>query len=157
MSSSRLCRLMSVHRNFAFMLAAAILAIGAGVALLWVLRAGGERSARIELGQRLYAAHCASCHGADLQGKPDWQSSKLNGHMPAPPHDASGHTWHHSDEELFRITKFGMSSVVQNYESDMPAFGNVLSDQEIEAGLTFIKSTWPERERNYQKERSRRR
>jgi len=137
------------------MLAAAILVTGAGVAFLWVLRAGGERSARIELGRRLYVAHCASCHGADLQGEPDWQSPKPSGHMPAPPHDASGHTWHHSDEELFRITKFGMSSVVPNYKSDMPAFGNVLSDQEINAILAFIKSTWPKRERDYRRERSR--
>jgi mono/diheme cytochrome c family protein len=144
---------MSVHRTFAFVLAASILVIGVGIALLWVLRAGGERSAQIELGQRLYATHCASCHGADLQGEPDWQNPKPNGRMPAPPHDASGHTWHHSDEELFWITKFGLSAVVSNYESDMPAFGNVLSDREIEAVLAFIKGTWPAREQDYQRER----
>jgi mono/diheme cytochrome c family protein len=74
--------------------------------------------------------------------------------MPAPPHDASGHTWHHTDQELFRITKFGMSAIVPSYESDMPAFGHVLTDEEIEAVLAFIKSTWPERERAYQEDRS---
>ncbi len=97
---------------------------------------GGLHS--LKLCYQLYGAYWASCHGADLQGTPDWQSPKPDGLMPAPPHDASGHTWHHSDEELFRITKLGMSAVVPNYESAMLSFGNVLSDQEIEAILTFI-------------------
>ena len=72
-----------------------------------------------------------------------------NGRMPAPPHDASGHTWHHSDQELFLITKEGLAAVVPGYESDMPAFGDRLSDEEIRVVLAFIKSTWPERERNF--------
>lgn len=38
----------------------------------------------------------------------------------------------------------------------MQGFGNVMSDEEIRAVLTFIKSTWPDRERQYQAEMSRR-
>ncbi|MFU0504694.1 c-type cytochrome [Pseudaminobacter sp. NGMCC 1.201702] len=77
--------------------------------------------------------------------------------MPAPPHDVSGHTWHHPDGVLFRITKEGPAVVVGNgYESDMPGFAAVLSDDEIRAVLAFIRSTWPERERQYQSEMSRR-
>jgi mono/diheme cytochrome c family protein len=77
--------------------------------------------------------------------------------LPAPPHDTSGHTWHHPDGILFRITKEGPAAVVgDGYESDMPGFGDVLSDREIRAVLEFIKSTWPERERRYQAEMSRR-
>ena len=76
--------------------------------------------------------------------------------MPAPPHDASGHTWHHPDGVLFRITKEGVAAVVGGgYQSDMPAFGDVLSDDEIRAVLAYIKSMWPERERAYQAEVSR--
>ncbi|MFC4171548.1 c-type cytochrome [Microvirga sp. GCM10011540] len=146
---------MSAYRNTATVLGPSTCLILVGAALLWMLRWDGESSARIALGRQLYGAYCASCHGAGFQGEPDWQSPKPNGLMPAPPHDATGHTWHHSDEELFRITKFGMSAVVPNYESAMPAFGNALSDQEIQAILAFIKSTWPERERTYQQERSR--
>ena len=71
--------------------------------------------------------------------------------MPAPPHDASGHTWHHPDDQLFRITKEGVSAIVPGYASDMPAFEGVLSDEEIRAVLAFIGSTWPEREQAYQK------
>jgi hypothetical protein len=92
--------------------------------------------------------------GAKLYGQPNWQEAQSNGRMPAPPHDASGHTWHHNDEELFTITKKGLAAVVPGYESDMPAFGGSLSDDEIRAILAFIKSTWPKTEREYQRARS---
>ncbi len=109
---------------------------------------------KILLGRSLYAQHCASCHGIKLEGEPDWQTPRPNGRMPAPPHDASGHTWHHSDDELFTITKKGLGAVVPGHESDMPTFESILSDDEIRTILAFIKSTWPERERDYQAARS---
>ena len=58
-------------------------------------------------GETLYQQHCASCHGVDLEGQPNWRLRDENGFLPAPPHDASGHTWHHPDQMLFDITKFG--------------------------------------------------
>ena len=68
----------------------------------------------------------------------------------------SGHTWHHPDDVLFRITKEGPAVVVGgSYESDMPGFNEVLSDDDIRAVLDFIKSTWPERERQHQATMSR--
>ncbi len=102
-------------------------------------------------GRRVYADQCAACHGADLAGQPDWRSPLPTGRLPAPPHDASGHTWHHADDVLFLIVREGTAAVVGNgYESDMPGFADVLSDAEIRAVLAYIKSTWPERERSYQ-------
>lgn len=109
-------------------------------------------AAEIALGQEVYAQTCASCHGADLEGQPDWRRRLDNGRMPAPPHDETGHTWHHADGQLFTITKQGVEAVVPGYESDMPAFEGVLSDAEIRAVLAYIKSTWPERERGFQAE-----
>ena len=101
---------------------------------------------------------CAACPGANLEGQPDWRSPPPSGRLPAPPHDESGHTWHHADEMLFRIVKEGTAAIVGgSYESDMPGFADALSDGEIRAVLAFIKSTWPERERGYQEEVSRRR
>ncbi len=140
----------------------AILLGGSAVAgLIWTgfdrsgpAEASGER---LERGQAVYAANCASCHGAKLEGQPDWKSRLPSSRMPAPPHDASGHTWHHPDGVLFRITKEGPAAVVGGgYQSDMPGFADVLSDDDIRAVLDFIKSTWPERERQYQAEMSRR-
>ncbi|PXW76171.1 mono/diheme cytochrome c family protein [Ruegeria sp. P4] len=107
-------------------------------------------------GAALYQQNCASCHGAELQGQPDWRSPGPEGRLPAPPHDATGHTWHHGDDILFRITREGTAAVVgDGYESDMPGFGDSLSDAEIRAILDYIKSRWPERERTYQRERTR--
>ncbi len=108
---------------------------------------------QIAQGQSLYNVRCASCHGKNLEGQPNWQTPLPNGRMPAPPHDKTGHTWHHTDDALTGITKLGLKPFAgDNYESDMPAFGAILSDEEIEAILAYIKSTWPEREQAYQQQ-----
>jgi len=66
-----------------------------------------------------------------------------NGRLPAPPHDATGHTWHHPDKQLFEMVKNGTAGIVPGYETDMPGYKGVLSDTEIWATLSFIESTWP--------------
>jgi S-disulfanyl-L-cysteine oxidoreductase SoxD len=105
-------------------------------------------------GRRIYQQHCAACHGAQLQGQPNWRMRDAAGRLPAPPHDASGHTWHHPDEVLFRITKFGVAKAanLKDYDSAMPAYEGVLSDQEIVAVLSWIQSQWPARIREAQRE-----
>jgi len=96
-------------------------------------------------GQRVYVAHCAACHGAQLEGQPNWRERGPDGRLPAPPHDASGHTWHHPDEVLIRITREGVAQVAQlkDYVSAMPVYEGVLSDDDIVAVLSWIKSQWP--------------
>jgi len=102
--------------------------------------------AAIAQGETLYAAHCAACHGAALEGEPNWRDPKESGRMPAPPHDESGHTWHHPDAQLVAITTYGTAQLVGgDYESDMMGFGEILSKDEILAVLAYIKSTWPPR------------
>jgi mono/diheme cytochrome c family protein len=111
----------------------------------------------LQAGAAIYAEHCASCHGSDLEGQLSWRSPLPDGAYPAPPHDASGHTWHHPDSQLFEITKFGgQATAPVGFESRMPAFEEVLSDAEIWAVLRFIKSRWPRKEREHQEERARR-
>lgn len=104
----------------------------------------GPDPAQLALGEKVYAQHCAACHGANLEGQPDWRKRLPNGRLPAPPHDDSGHTWHHPDEVLFGITKHGLVPpyAPKGYESDMPAFAGTLSDAEIRAVLAFIESRW---------------
>lgn len=108
------------------------------------LRIDPKDRRQVALGERLYTTSCASCHGASLEGQPKWQRRLPNGRLPAPPHDASGHTWHHPDAYLFRVTKLGPAAYPAGHRTDMPAFEGTLSDNEIAAILAFIKSRWPE-------------
>lgn len=97
-------------------------------------------------GSRIYDENCASCHGANLEGQPNWRARDADGLLPAPPHDESGHTWHHDSEALFALTKYGIAAVINNpdYPSNMPAYEGILSDDDIIAVLSYIKSTWPD-------------
>lgn len=111
---------------------------------------GAELREQIAQGEELYALHCASCHGVNLEGQPDWKVALPDGTYPAPPHDETGHTWHHDDELLFRVTKQGGESTARGWKTGMPAFGDLLDDQEIWAVLEFIKSRWPDEIRKRQ-------
>jgi mono/diheme cytochrome c family protein len=116
----------------------------AGLVAFNVWWSGRTGSAEVALGREVYSAHCASCHGANLEGQPNWQQALPTGGLPAPPHDASGHTWHHNDQSLFTTVKWGGAATApEGFKSNMPAFGDRLSDREIWAVLAFIKSTWP--------------
>lgn len=100
----------------------------------------------VAVGKRVYDQQCASCHGADRKGEANWQKRNADGFLPAPPHDESGHTWHHPAQVLFDITKFGVQKFAgADYQSTMKPYGAVLSDDEIVAVLSYIKSTWPPR------------
>ena len=137
---------------FVFLSLSTFLVLGG---LLWLMTADSEAGPRLRPGDdalvaqgaSVYAEHCAACHGADLSGEPgwpDWRQRKPDGRLAAPPHDETGHTWHHPDEVLFLITKLGTAGYIgdPDHPSDMPAFEGVLSDGEIEAVLSFIKSNW---------------
>lgn len=106
----------------------------------------------------LYLDFCAACHGVNLEGAPDWHTPGADGQLPPPPHDESGHTWHHGDAFLFDYVKKGGQAVLDDlglrFTSGMPPFDSVLSDAEIEAILAYIKSTWPPRAREYQAART---
>ncbi|WP_018700177.1 c-type cytochrome [Amorphus coralli] len=136
---------------------AAVLAIAGIAAAAWVSFAPDEGPpagpADLARGERLYAEACASCHGANLEGAANWREPGPDGRYPAPPHDETGHTWHHSDRLLFEITKKGTAAVVDDgYQSNMPGFGDTYSDAEIRDILAYIKSTWPEEQRTVQAE-----
>ncbi len=106
----------------------------------------------VQFGEMVYQANCASCHGKFLEGQPDWRTRDANGYLPAPPHDETGHTWHHADDLLFEITKYGPAVVINDssYKTGMPAYKGILSDEEIIAVLSFIKNSWPAEQRDWQ-------
>ena len=128
--------------------AAGLLGVGGWILSQGKVEAAGilpyQDSVAVAAGKANYDTYCAECHGADLEGEPDWRERDAEGYLPAPPHDPSGHTWHHPDQQLFQITKFGTEALVGNgYRSRMKAFGDVLEDHEILEVLAYIKSTWP--------------
>ena len=130
-------------RRVSFVPVAFFLGIAAGCSG----RSGADPAdaAQVARGKQVYEANCAACHGARMEGQPRWRERLPTGRLPAPPHDATGHTWHHPDETLFRITKEGPAAVAGGgYESDMPGFGGKLADADIWAALAYIKSGWPE-------------
>lgn len=100
-------------------------------------------------GQILYQDHCAACHGTSLEGQPNWRVPNDDGTLPAPPHDETGHTWHHDNQLLFEYTKLGGRGAlavrgVSDFNSAMPAFNDALTDSEIWDILAYIRSTWPD-------------
>lgn len=99
-------------------------------------------------GAELYTANCAACHGANLEGVADWKKSNPDGSLKPPPHDSSGHTWHHGDPTLLAIIANGGGFP----ETKMPAFGDKLTDAEMVAILEFIKTSWGPDEREFQRE-----
>jgi len=140
---------------------AGILTIGVGAFLYGTLTDSGgayidpSDQTLVTLGKQVYANNCAACHGAQLEGQPEWRIRQANGRLPAPPHDEMGHTWHHPDAVLIDIIKNGLVPGVTappGYVSDMPAYSKLLSDHDIVAVLAYIKSTWPKQALAAQKE-----
>ena len=100
-------------------------------------------AAVLDLGRVVYAENCASCHGVALEGQANWRQRDADGYLPAPPHDETGHTWHHPDAYLFLMTKYGIEEMIgKTYPNNMPAYKDKLTDEEILAALSYIKSTW---------------
>jgi mono/diheme cytochrome c family protein len=106
--------------------------------------ADAENADIVKEGKQLYASHCASCHGRRLQGQLLWQVQDQFVGRRAPAHDQTGHTWQHSDEDLFYMTKFGrFRTTPATATSYMPVYAQSLSDEQILATIAYIKATWP--------------
>lgn len=138
----------------------AVFAAAAAAGLFWLFGPGSkavgvdaDNSGLVARGEAVYAVHCASCHGVKLEGQPDWRTRHADGTLKAPPHDETGHTWHHPDPDMFRYTKLGGQTLAPpGFKSAMPAFGGTLADPDIWAVLSFIHSRWPARVRERQRQ-----
>lgn len=112
---------------------------------------------QVQRGRQVYVEYCASCHGSDAQGTPDWQRPDGSGNLPPPPHDDSGHTWRHSDAQLAQIIREGTRDPFnRSPDLTMPAFGDRLTHEEIEAVIAYFKSLWSGEHRVYQEEQNHR-
>lgn len=109
----------------------------------------------VALGREAYRAYCASCHGLEGEGVPDWQTPNEMGELPAPPHDSTGHTWKHSDAMLYRIASEGWRDPFNKTDRlTMPAFEDVLSPRQIVAVIAYLKTLWTAEQREFQWEES---
>ena len=124
-------------------LACAAAVVVAALVLAGCASSGGSQV--VEEGREVYAANCAACHGANAEGQPDWHVKKADGTLPAPPLNGDGHTWHHADGVLYWVVSEGgqiLEDPALDFKSAMPAFGGQLSQSEIVAVLTYVKSLW---------------
>ena len=110
--------------------------------------AAGAGAQIVEEGSELYATYCASCHGANLEGHPDWRTPNADGSYNPPPHDVTGHTWHHGDLTLVQLISDGSPFP----QSQMPPFGEILTVEQVLSILAFVKASWGEEERAFQSE-----
>ena len=138
--------------------------LGAGYWFIWAPGADGSGVApeglvqpldrqQVAQGQAVYQTSCAVCHGLRAEGDPDWRQRNADGTFRPPPHDSTGHTWHHGDGLLYRIVRDGGKIYEDpSFKSMMPAFGDRLSDEELRSVITYFKSLWGSRERAFQAE-----
>ena len=82
-------------------------------------------------GARVYATYCALCHGAS--GKGDGRAAPLQQVRPA---DLT--TSHRSRQFKLNIVRAGGSAL--NRSSSMPAWANVLTEQEIADVVTYLQA-----------------
>lgn len=105
----------------------------------------------VQAGRVVYQKYCASCHGVRAEGELNWEAPNAKGELPAPPHNAEGHTWKHSDEMLYRMTSEGWRDPFNKTERPtMPPFREQLSPQEIRNVIIYLKTLWTEEQRQFQ-------
>ena len=89
-------------------------------------------------GLEIFQKNCASCHGTTGASVETWRQKQANGYYPPPPLDGSAHSWHHPMPFLkYQIANGGLAN-----GGYMPAFGNALSEQEIEDVIAGFQSFW---------------
>ena len=98
--------------------------------------ARGTDFTQLTRGGKLFAQHCAQCHGQNAEGAPNWRQRLPDGSFPPPPLDGSGHAWHHPESELKEVIIFGRNR--------MPAWNGKLGRRDVDDLVAWFQSKWPE-------------
>ena len=93
---------------------------------------------KVRRGKIIYQANCSICHGQNGESKPDWRKQGADGKYPPPPLNGSAHTWHHSTDTLSKVIREGSPPGI----GGMPAWGDKLTDEEIDDVIVWITSIW---------------
>ena len=96
---------------------------------------------QIAQGTQIFEANCQLCHGVEAAGLvKDWQKPDAEGKYPAPPLNGTAHAWHHDMKTLLSTINRGGIPL----GGSMPAFKDILAEEEKVAVLIYIQSLWPE-------------
>lgn len=96
--------------------------------------------AQIKRGEHVFQANCENCHGKNAEGTTDWRTPNADGKFPPPPLNGTAHAWHHSTAVLKKtILKGGPPEI-----SSMPAWEGILTEQQVDDVVVWIKSLWPD-------------
>lgn len=87
----------------------------------------------VSRGAQVYALHCFACHG-EADG-----SNRVAG---VPIHGPRGHTWHHRDSQLITLIVNGSQRPEASGDVRMPAWGEILTQEDVRAVLAYIKTWW---------------
>lgn len=96
--------------------------------------------AQIVRGAAVFKQSCAECHGANGEGAPNWRQRDANDKFPAPPLNGDGHSWHHPLTALRQTIRNGTLAI----GGSMPAWKDKLSNEDIDAVITWFQSKWPD-------------
>lgn len=111
----------------------------------------------IRAGRVIYQQSCATCHGAQGEGAPNWQLPNAQGEMPAPPHNEAGHTWKHADGMLYQIIQQGWRDPFNKTKRlTMPPFAGKLTPTQTRDVIAYLKTLWTSEQRRFQQDESRR-
>ena len=107
-----------------------------------------QLQAMIDEGRAIYGEKCGMCHGADLEGKTRITPTQAFAERLVPALNSAGKTWRRADPVLLAIIQHEERVMVTRVSRFlMPAFRNRLTPVDTWKILTFIKSTWTERQR----------
>lgn len=99
-----------------------------------------QDSSKVVLGRKLFVQNCASCHGSQAEGAPQWSTPGADGKYPPPPLNGTAHTWHHPTAALKQTIRDGTIKI----GGKMPPWGGKVSDKDMGAIIAWFQSLWPD-------------